>query len=320
MTGFHDLECHINAYVTQLAYDSLAHFLEVGVGAGRAGHVYREAIRVAGLGQEFLGLVRIVAKGLDVAVAQFARRHVARGRLGKAVEQGIYDGIHVHGVVHGLSDFGIQGRLVQASGQVVEGDVPDAGLGILDDLDVFHAQQALGLLRTQAGDDVYLAGLDGGHAGGGLGDGPEDHGLDLGRSPPVVEIGFHGDVVTLDPLDELVGTGTNRVLGLKSGGDHRPSIGHVGHKEHAWLRRGDLDSIFVNLFHRLGLPPLIAIFIVTLDSVIPGKDDRIGVKGLTVVESDAFAQMEGVLGTVLGDIPTLGQRGLDLIVIVQPNQ
>ena len=54
--------------------------------------------------------------------------------------------------------------------------------------------------------------------------------------------------------------------------------------------------------------------------MLPGKDDRIGIERLAVVEGDVLAQVEGVLGAVVRDIPSLGQRGHDVAFFVGIDQ
>ena len=53
---------------------------------------------------------------------------------------------------------------------------------------------------------------------------------------------------------------------------------------------------------------------------LPGKDHRVGVERLAIVEGDVLAQMEGVLGVVPRHLPALCQRGHDLSIFIKPNQ
>jgi hypothetical protein len=52
--------------------------------------------------------------------------------------------------------------------------------------------------------------------------------------------------------------------------------------------------------------------VVLVEHAVEVELHRLGVEGRAVVEGDAVAQLEGVDGAVLADLPALGQRRLDL--------
>jgi hypothetical protein len=135
-------------------------------------------------------------------------------------------------------------------------------------------------------------------------------------------------MVALDPLDEHEGAGADWVLPkalfahllIVLRWDHGPIVGHDPEKGRIGLGCGDLDRIVVYLFYRIGVGEVVAVLIVSIGCTLPGKDDRVGVERLPVVEYDVIPQIEGVLGAIVRHLVALGQGRLQLALLVDPQQ
>ena len=189
-----------------------------------------EAVGIARFGEQRFRLRRVVRIGLNVRGRVRGVEDVAHPR-GATEEQALVDGVPVDGKVEGLPDpLVVEGG--RAIGLDADKDAPPALDGI--DPDARLADQDLGLVDREAGDDVDATGLQLGDLGRDLGDDAEDDLADRRRWPPVVRIRTECDVIVADALGEEVGAGADHllgeggvvVLGVELRWDHRP-LGEV---------------------------------------------------------------------------------------------
>ena len=293
--------------------DSLAH-LDAGLvvvdpqGGG-------EAVGIAGLSQQVLGLLRIVLTHAGGVVAEHARGDDGVGGLTAAGVDGVDDELTVDGVAQSLTDQGIvEGLLVHVHGDVPagqRGDLIHGELGRISDLgDVVH-RQVIG--------QVDLAGLQGDGALGGLGDNAHDQVLGGGLAGIVVVKSLQGDMVALLPFHELVGAGTHGIedegilvsLHHGLGNDGREgdgqvaqggSVGGLGLDGHGVLV---IHSNSVDEVHDIGHSG-------GIDRPVQRELHVLGGQITAIVELDALTNLEHV-GQIVSLLPALGNLALDLV-------
>ena len=197
-----------NADLLEHQGDGLRELLVVQVNAVAALDLDVHAVREAGLGQELLGPRRIVRIRLDLRVeAEVRVRDAAADGNREALVELLDDLVLVDGVVQRLAELDVrQGALLridQVHRHEIGQRVLDAAASGL--LDLGHE------VRQDLGDELRLVAGERGHAGEVVGDGPPRDLLDLGHAAPVVAVRLEHDAVVLDPLDELVGAGADRL-------------------------------------------------------------------------------------------------------------
>ena len=254
------------------------------------------------------------------------RGHGVR-RLGQAVVRPVDDRLLVDGVGDGLTDPDVLQRRVavtDATGAGVHGQLVEAALLALHDLDVRVLLEALDAARGDVVGGVDLALFQRGDHGVGVGEHPEDDPVDRRLAAPVVGVGLHGPVLAPAQLGQGVGAGADAVGRLVGpelvGGDVLVDVlgddvdvhgGQLGVRH----RRGDLEGHVVDgrgvevLGRGEVVEPLL----------VPGPVDRVGDvlggEGLTVGPLEAFAEVVGVGEAVVGGLPRLGQAGDGLEVV-----
>ena len=101
---------------------------------------------------------------------------------------------------------------------------------------------------------------------------------------------------------------------------------HIGHESSVGGLQGDLHGVVVHLFQAGNLgggasldlgsaynvhdPAFVAAYVVGVRQTGQGEDHIVGSEGLAVVPLHILAQVEGVDGAIIGDVPALSQIGL----------
>ena len=272
---------------------------------------------VSRLGQQLLGLLRVVRERLDPGVhPEVARVERYRAPPRVAAQEVLDDGVPVDRVVDRLPHLPVLDRALRPRVELVVGD--DHPVRRLADHGVGAPGHALHLVGRDVLDDVRLAVQQGRDPGGGFRDEAERDALDLGLPPPVVRVGLERDPVPLHPLDELERAGPDRVRGevvpllldvLRRQHDDAPAarVGHPGEEHRERPLAHDVDGVLVDdldLLHRgqRRLGAGLRVVQLALDAELDG----LGVEGLPVVELHAAAELE-LVGGGTDEPPGLGE-------------
>ena len=263
--------------------------------------------------EQFFGLGQIVRQSFQIlAVADGRGIWNLGGRRGMAAHDLLNDFIFVDGHVHGLAHPYVRhGR----PGFVAQGQ-EDAPAGrAADHLDLGIGRHLVVEFHRDTGDQVHLARKQSGKAGGRFGDRADFHLFDGGCAFPVVFVGFHLHVRSLDPFHELVSTGPvgtdgdiSGIAGFRVFLVHDEDLMHVVGKpgnrilglDHHGVIIDDVD--FVDGF--TGVDELRD---VRVAQPFECELDVLGREGIAVVKFYALAQPEFPAQCVQ-PFPALGQR------------
>ena len=171
-----------------------------------------EAVRIAGLGEEFLGLRGIERIGLEEPRELERARDEGAGRLAEAERLGLVERLTVDGVAHGLTHAQVVPRRLRIPlvGQVE----PEGSLRLLrrDELEAGGPADVLGHGTGEQIRDVHLAFLQRGRARGLFGQAAVDEALDVGHLAPVALPRLHHQLDAGIEAHELVRPGADRRL------------------------------------------------------------------------------------------------------------
>ncbi|MEJ2358966.1 MAG: hypothetical protein P8Y13_12950 [Deinococcales bacterium] len=278
----------------------LQHLVELLVG-GAVERIDREgeAVGVAGLGQELLGLLGVVRVRRLRRVARDLLRDRRRELGTVALGDDVDDGLLVDRVVHGLPHTLVVERLdLRVHGHVAH---VDARLGA--DLELAVGLDGVHQLGWQVLDELRLTTLQHRHPGGRVGDEQEVEVLDLRGTAPVVRVGLEHDLLPRGPAHELEGPRADGVLvdGLAvlldgrraddAAGRVREGVEHRAER----LAQGELHLVLgehVDALDDTVEAPAPELVGRVLDPVEVGLD-RLGVERRAVLEGDALAEVEG---------------------------
>ncbi len=245
------------------------------------------------------------------------------GHLRGALQHVVDDALLVDRVVRGLAHALVGERAFLG----VQDQEPQVRPGLLVDR-VAIALELGQRVGRHLDHQVDAAGQHLGGAGVGVGDRAEDHGLERRLAVPVVGVllDHHGLVRT--PFDKFEGPGTRRVaaeigpvlLDRLGRGDQAGRIGEVRQERRVGRVQGEDDGHVVGGLDALDRAeeeaqrerPGVVIGVVLVENAIEVELHRLGVQRAAVVEGHALAQLEGVDGAVVADLPAFGQRGLHL--------
>ncbi len=320
---------HIGDPLRLLQLDVDADLLEVALDPGlhqSAGAVFREvvdgleAVGVAGLDHQLLGLVRVVVVHAEAGVIGpgARRQHAVLGLSGAAIDVA-RDAFAVDGHVDGLPHADVLHRLLLH----IEIEEVDVGHVLVRGEDEAVLHQPLDVVPHRRVDHVDLAGPERVAAGRRVLQRAEHDAVELGLAAPVVVVARNDGLHALLALDELEGAGADRIEGdaviaeLLHGGraQHQrlavalqpgpqPLIIRLGQRDldgHGSQDFDVLDPFRVGADESLRLREEGRRLLVP--EAVEIKLRRRRVEGRAVVELDAFAQLEGVLNAVVGDLP-----------------
>ena len=329
----HGLERHVDADGLQVGLHHRGHRHRRLHPRSRLRHPHggREAVRVAGLGQELPGALRIVGIGLERRLrSPGSRQHGPAGGRARALEHIPHDGVLVHRVVQRLADaLVVEGLLL-----VVDPEVPDMRAHLLEEVHLRISLELGDEIGRHAHDQVDGAGEQLREPRLVLDDRAVDDAIDLDRPAPVVGVLLQRDL--LAPLPARIAEGTRahrieRVVGapLPDGGGAHDGGGARGEDgeergarllEHEAHRRvvHHLDGLDVaeEVVRERVLPELVR-RVLGVELALDGELHGLGVERRPVVELDALAQLERVPEAVLRDGPGLGQPGDDLRALLR---
>ena len=205
------------------------------------------------------------------------------------------------------------------------------------DHDVGVRLEALDQLRRhrRTADDLDVAGLERRRQRLGLDDRPDVDALELGaRGIVVVLERLQPDALAEHVLGDPERAGADRGEAVLRGAQlleraaiddrHRPAARALGRlDQERGLRPGELEAhghvVDLQDVHdvrqHLGLDRLRRVL-----GALEGEHDVFGRERIAVVEGDPFAEVEGVLGTVVRDLPVLGEIGLSHEIAVDVGQ
>lgn len=341
------LQVHLDVDARQHRGHGLADRLVVDVAVVGAVHRQLEAVLVAGLLHQRLGLVDIEGQALVEAlvIAVDARRDQRAGRERAVAHDAAADRLDVDGVIEGLADAHVLERIgaldaavEQLVARAVEAQEDDAAFRALQDVEVRHLLDARDVLRGHRVHHVDIAGQQRGDARGVVGDRREDRFLDVvGRLvPPVLVGGEHGLLVALALRQPeragavgAVGGGVLAALahvggrlgavGLAPGGADDEPVGQLGKQDRIGLPGLDLDLVVADLADGGdALHARLDVGTVHLRALV-AEQHVVGGEGRAVVEPDVLAQLEAPYGRAF-ERPFLGQRRLDLHGAVAAHQ
>jgi hypothetical protein len=256
----------------------------------------------ARLGDELLGLLRIIGIGLERLVEAERLRvdDLPARRQAIAAEQAVGERLAVDGDVHRLADLGVLGHLV------VGGQHDERGFEALHRRRLRHALDELG---QEVGDDVELAGDEARETGAGLADEAVGHLVDRRRAIPVVGVGDEDDVLPAVEGLELVGAGADRRLAELGvlrvfRRDHLHPV-HARRQDRVRAGRGDLDGEVVDLLGAADAAEIgeLLRLEVGVENALDARHHGVGVERLAVGKGDALAELE-----LPGRVVDLGRR------------
>ncbi len=291
-------------------------------------HLQAEAIRIPGGGQQGAGAGDVALAGRELVVeAEDLRRDQLVGRPGQAVETAPDDLLAVQGEVDGLPDRLLCQRIRGRAGFL--GDVQGHqhhrdGAGHLRAVSGFGVDPGH-VLPLQASGQIHLARQQGRHTLPRLVNVGDLNLREDCRPAPVAVEPLQQETPLRQPVVELIGTGTHRLVGqggiLEGGGPgHDVGEGELVQEQRIGLPGLDLDPQGIQ-----GVHPPNAGEVRTDDRAIvrgrplDGVGDVLGLERPAVVEPHAGPELEQPVGGV-GIGPGLGQGGLDLQVGVEAHQ
>ena len=257
---FLDLDDDFDAGLGRFGLDHLGHDAFGVIGGDE--ELDLEAVGLAGLGHECPGLGNVlVVDGRVLPIIGQARGEDGVGPLGRAVEGGFHDVVHVDGVAEGLAEFqGVKGGMGDGHAQPIGlhgrlGHHLESGV-LFKAFEIDHGGAA----------HVDFSGLEGGFAGGIFHNGDELQGGGFGGRAEVVGKGLEGDLLFGFPAFQLIGAGAHGVFaegGMAQffhglfGNDVAGVHGEQGGEEvdHRGLE-DDFHGVVVHDFHMVQLFPL----------------------------------------------------------------
>ena len=311
----HVVDLQVDADGLELALELVAELGAVHVGVGE-GQVQRLRLGVSGLLHELLGLghvmrvqaAQILVTGIDLGdrTAEGGVHAAARGD----------DLLMVDGVSDGLAD-ALVGELVVGH---VEGE--HELVGTVTGLD--HIVRILAERIGKGGGDgrkhLHVAALEGVDAGVLVRQEPDDHvlGPRLVLGAPILGVRLEHDLVVRVEGDHGVRARAQRAVLLIPGGvlvvDQAGTAGEV--PQHVRVGRGEGEPDRVGV-HGLGLVQALDLLVVVVLlglELVDGPRHVLGVELVAVGEVHLLVEVERVGQAILGDLPALGQTGVDLVV------
>ena len=321
LSALQGLDLGVDPHLAQLLlndHGGVPHHL--GIGAPESGG---EAVRIAGLGQQLLGLLHVagvVGAVGDVAV-HTGGQHGVVGGCGLAAEHQFDVALGVQRVGDGLPDLlVVKGRLLH-----VHAHIPYGGAGGGEGGDGRVVRQALQVGDAQVIGQVHLAGLQANGAVQRLGNRAEDDALDGRSAAPVVLKGLQDHVAAQLPGDELEGAGAHGVLvellraGVRALADDGGRVQAQAVQQRVEGRGGlDGDGVVVVTGDALD-DEVVVIHAGVCDAALQAVLDILGGHLLPVVELDALAQMEHG-GGIVDNLPALRQARHQVHVVVHHHQ
>ena len=335
------VQIDLDADLAEHADNRDADLLVVVVAVVRAVQPDREAVRIARLGEQGLGLGRIVGRALvqGLGVAVDARRGDDAGRHGKAAHHDLADRRDIDRPVHGLAHAHVGERVLALdvrgaeflyAGIEAEEDGPD--LRGLDDLQLGVAADPVQILERRIEHEIDLARQQSGDAGRGVPDRCVDDLVDIAAgvlpAPPVLVAHQDGADARLAQFQH-VGAGAvgvarrvalflvlevQRLLDLmllRPGRRHDADLRQLVRQDRVRTLGDQLHGVAVDLL-RLddALHIILEVGARQLDAV-DGEDDVVGAERRAVMVFHALAQLEFPHIRLAGDGRPARRQGRD---------
>ena len=212
-----------------------------------AGHLdgEGEAVGIARLGQQFLGLLHIVGIGVSQRSIEILLKAGVHGgtHLGAVTVRGqFHHGIRIHGIAHGLTHL----LIVEGSDGIVQVDGLHQIHGALQH--IVAVGQGVDLIAGQVGHQIQAAGVQRGHHGGVVLKDLVGHLVQLGLLAVVIGVLLQHYILLHAAGDVLEGAGADglgRLLGIVLG--HDVDVGHITDEVAVGSGQGKADLVALSL-------------------------------------------------------------------------